>query len=246
MKKRRKKELQQKKKELKDDIFVQSVSKALEKAVAVKTYVIVAVVAIVAALIVVGFVSEHKQTMTDKGWSALAELEESVGKMESTTQEERDAMENEWLTGLGALISKTEGSTAQAVAVFYHADALFKKGGEENVEKAGAQCRFFLENFPNNYYALAVKQLLGKALFEQEKHDEALEVFTKVYETCLAGKAKQMRPIKYETSYYVGRCQELTGEVAMARITYEQLASEDNDSPLWAQMARFRLSKMKS
>jgi len=246
MKITRKKKLQQKKRELKEDIFVQSVTGLWHKLAAAKVYVIVLLVAITAAVIVAGFMAQQKQTVKDKGWDELAKLEERMGKMDTSTEAAREAVEDEWLEGLEGLIPKTEGSTVQPVVVFYYADALFRKGGQENVKKAEEQCRFFLEKFPQNYYAVAVKQLLGKALFEQERYADALEVFQDVYDTLLAGEQPQMKATKYEALYYVGRCHELLGQLEQARSTYEQLASEDVESPQWSEMARFRLSKMRS
>jgi TolA-binding protein len=182
----------------------------------------------------------------DKGWAALSRLEKRIGEMEASTEEERTAREDAWLAGLGKVIRETEGSTAQPVAILYHVEALLKKGGEENVKKAEQQCRLFLQSFPDNYYALAVKQLLGKALFEQEKHARALEVFENVYDTFLADKAVEMQPVRYEAWYYIGRCQEVLGRTEEARTTFEELAAEETRAPLWAGMARFRLSKMDS
>ena len=245
MKKSRKRQ-KQKKQEVKEDIFVQSVTSLWQKVAAVKAYVIVLVIAVLAAMIVAGFMAERKQTVRDKGWDELAKLEERIGKMDTATEADQEAIEDEWLKGLEELIPQTEGSTVQPVIVFYYADALFRKGGAENVKTSEEQCRFFLEKFPKNYYAVAVKQLLGKTLFEQEKYADALEVFQDVYDISLAEERPEMKGTKYEALYYVGRCHELLGQLEQARNMYEQLASEDVESPQWSEMARFRLSKMKS
>jgi len=246
MKKSRKKELQQKKRVLKEDVFVTFVTGLWEKAAKAKLYLITALVVILAAVIVAGLMAEREEVVKDEGYEALARLKERIGKMESATEEDRTAMEDAWLKGLADLIPKTEDSAVQPEVIFYYADALFRKGGDDNLVKAERQCRSFVRKFPDNYFVIGVKELLGKTLFEQKKYAEALEVFQDVYDSLLAGEGAELKAAKYEACYYIGRCHELLGELEQARSMYEQLASQGDESPQWAEMARFRLSKMKS
>lgn len=246
MKKLRKKELEQKKRELKEDPFVEFVGKAWERTLSVKVYVAVAAVLVLATVIVSGTVVDRRKFAEEQGWKALAEMEATILEMPAGTDEEREAQDEAKLEGLARLVDKTESSSAQAVVVYELAGRILEKGGKENGEKAEAHCRFFLEKFPENYYALPMKMLLGKALFEQEKHEGALETFQDVYDAFLAGTPTELKATKYEAWYYVGRCQELLGRPVEARNMYELLASQVEESPLWAGMAQFRLSKMKS
>ncbi|NQT18755.1 MAG: hypothetical protein HQ592_03555 [Planctomycetes bacterium] len=246
MKKLRKRELEQKKRELKEDPFIQFVGKAWEMATSVKTYIAIAAVVVLTVVIVSGMKADSKKTAQDQGWAALAELEAAILEMPGATEEEREAQVEAGLEGLAKMVSKTQRSSAQPVIVFRLATGILKKGGKDNAEKAEAHCRFFLEKFPENYYALSVKLLLGKALLEQEKHESALEAFQDTYDVFLAGTPTALKAIKYEACYYVGRCHELLSRPVEARNMYELLSSQADESPLWADMAQFRLSKMES
>ena len=246
MKKLRKRELEQKKRELKEDPFVEFVGKAWERTASVKVYVAIAAVLVLAAVIVSGAAADRRKSAEEHGWKALPDMEATIIKMPADTDEELEARAEAELEGLAKLVDETEGSSAQVAVLFKLSGGILKKGGKENAEKAEAHCRFFLEKFPENYYAFPMKMLLGKALLEQEKHETALEAFQDVYDAFLTGTPTELKATKYEACYYVGRCEELLGRPVEARSMYELLASQAEECPLWAGMAQFRLSKMKS
>jgi len=243
---RTRKRQQEKKKELKEDLFVTSVTMVWQKASPYLKYIIGAAAVVVLAVVIVRAARQRSASVSEKGWTELALLEKKVGEMESSTEEEREAQEDARLAGLGKVVQKASGGEAEAVALYYYAQALFTKGGDENISKAEEACRQFLQRYPDNYFAVAVKQLMAKTLFEQEKYAEALDLFDGIYNSFLAGAGGKIESIKYEARYYWARCRELLGERDAALEAYRQLADEKDTAPVWADMAAYRLSKLNS
>ena len=246
MKINRKKELEHKKQELKEDAFVTSITTAWQRTSEVRTYVIAGLVGLVLIGGIMMFMSYRKKSTTDQSWQALAAMEAKINEMKVTTEEERAKQEDARLAELDKLAKETDGSNCYPTVLFYHANALFRKGGADNVKKAEEECTLFLERYPDHYFAITMKQLLAKTLFEQKSCDKALAVFKEVHDVFRSGKPVRMASLEYEASYYIGRCQELLGQLADARKTYDELSSNEKGSPWWAEMAKYRLSKMNS
>jgi len=248
MRSTRKKELEHKKKELKEDVFVESMTKAWAKTTSIRTYIIVAVVTVALGAVVWGIRSHIRSSGDRAAWTAYARLEMSIAekRKDDDSKAVREKYDQEEIDGLAGLIGETDGTSAQAFIMYKYAHAVFSKGGDDNVKKAQEACATFAQRFPKHEYVLAMKLLQGKALFQQKSWQEALGVFQEVYDAYQQGKDVRMGSLQYEASYYIGRSHELLGNLDKAQAAYELLATHENESPLWADMARFRLAQMKS
>ena len=247
MRMNRKKELEHKKKELHEDAFVTYVQVAWHKISGVLNYVIAGAVALLLIIGIMAVVKHQRTTEADKGWAALWAAEDRVNEAnKGTTEEEQAKKDDATVAELQKLSKEIGGSSAHPAVLFYEANSLFKKGGDENLKAAEQACRRFTELYPDNYFALPMKQLLAKALFEQKQCDKALPIFKEVENSVRSGKAGKMPALQYEARYHIGRCQQLLGQKDDARKTYEDLARENTASPFWSEMADFQLKKMNS
>jgi len=243
MKKNRKKELESKKRELKEDIFVQSMLAAWQKSTAMRRHIIVAAaaVAVIALIVIVG-----RERINAAERQALAEL----GAMRVELQNLPDDMSEEerqviYLEKLGEL-AKTVRGKARPEVLFEYAQALFEKGSSENLKLAEEQCRAFIKDYPESYWYLPLRQLLGKILFEHGQYEKAQAEFAAVQDAFLADSQPVMTPLRYEAAYYIGRCQEMLGKTTEARETYRQLAERKNENEIWSGKAAYRLEKLGS
>lgn len=240
----RRKELELKKKELKEDVFVESVTKAWEKTSSARNYIIAGVVGLVVIAVAMSFVSRSRESSAQQGWNALAMAENRLEDQKTATKEaDAERLQDKRLEEFAGLSKETDGSPAQPVVLFYYANDLFKKGGVENAKKAEEQCKLFISKYPKHYFTLQMQQLLAKTQLEQKNYEGARQSFETVRKA-LAEKAGKFAILEPEAVYYIGRCLELTGKPAEARKTYEELSTEE--SPLWAELAQYRLSKMGS
>jgi len=243
MKKSRKKELESKKRELKEDIFVQSMLAAWQKSTAMRRHImtVAAAVAVIAVIVIVARVrvrAANRQALTELG-TMKVELQQLP---DDISEEERQEIQ---LDKLGELSGNIRGKARPAV-LFEYARALFEKGGGKNLQLAEEQCRAFIEDYPKNYWYLPVRQLLGKILFEQGRYEKAEAEFGAVEDAFLAEKQPVMTPLRYEAAYYIGRCQELLGRTGQARETYRQLAERKYENEIWSGKAAYRLEKLGS
>jgi|GEM_PF-3286057 len=245
MRRTRKKE-QEKKKELKEDLFVTYVTLVWEKISPYLRIIAGAAAVVLLAILIIRVASLQSKSSARKGWTELAQMEKQVGEMEASTQQERDAQEEARLAGLERVAEQAAGSKAEPVVLYYYAEALFSKGGEENAAKAEQQCRRLRQRYPNSYFATAARSLMAKSLLEQKKYDEALQMFESVYNSFLAGAGGKIESIRYEARYYSARCRELLGQTGEALDAYRQLADEKDTAPVWADLAAYRLSKLNS
>ena len=248
MRMNRKKELEHKKKELHEDAFVTWVQVAWHEVSGVLTYVIVILVAVALGLGIWALMSHKKTAATDHGWAALWSAEDRVDEAnkKATTEEEQTRKDDAKLVELEKLSKDIGSSSAHPAVLFYEANALFKKGGDENLKAAEQACRKFGELYSDSYFALAMKELLAKTLFEQKQYEKALPVFKEVESSFRSSKDLRMPALQYEASYHAGRCQQLLGQEKDARKTFEDLSREQVATPFWSEMADFQLKKMKS
>jgi len=246
MKITRKKELEHKKQELKQDPFIEGVTSAWTKASGVGSYVIGGAILLVVIAGVIAVRHMVKSSGQDKSWAALSAAEDRISDIKGRTDEDEQKREDAAIEEYGKLAKELSGSDAHEPAVYYEAFALFKKGGDENLKKADQACREFIKSYPNSYYILPVKQLLAKTLFEQKKYEEALAAFSDVQAAFRSGKSEKMAGLQYEAAYHIGRCQQLLKRPDDARKTFEQLSREQEATPYWSEMAAYELGKLGS
>jgi len=244
MKITRKKELEHKKQELRQDPFIEGVTTAWAKVSAVGYYVIAGAVGLLLIAGVMAAVHAVKQSSEDKSWSALAAAEDRIGEIKGRTDEDEQKRQDAAVEEFGKLSKELAGTDAHESALYYDAFVLFRKGGDDNLKKAEEACRQFIKEYPGSYHILPVKQLLGKTLFEQKKYEDALAAFIEVRSAFGPGKSEKMTGLQYEAAYHVGRCQQLLKRDEDARKTYEQLSQEQDASAYWAEMADYQLKKM--
>ncbi|HUS59563.1 MAG TPA: tetratricopeptide repeat protein [Planctomycetota bacterium] len=244
MKLNRRKELEHKKQELKEDIFVESVTKVYSKAAAARNYVLAGVIALALGFILISVMAESGKGSDESGWTKLAVAEAKLEEAKKLNQDEPEALVDETISQYGKLIEATKGSGAQQVALLHHIAALFEKGGSENIAKVVEECDLFLKSNPNGYFSIGVRQLKAKALFEQKEWQSALSLFDEVRIT-YKGTVANLPALEQEAAYYTGRCYEELNEPDKAREIYKSIAGLES-SPTWAELAKYRLSILSS
>jgi len=246
MKITRKKELEHKKQELRQDPFVEGVTTAWAKLSGAGSYVIAGAIGLLLIFGVMAAIRAIRQSGEDKSWAALSAAEDRISDIKGRTEEDEQKRQDIAIEEFGKLSKDLAGTDAHLSALYYGAFVLFRKGGDDNLKKAEEACRQFVKEYPDSYYILPVKQLLAKTLFEQKNHEDALAVFTEVQSAFRSGKSEKMTGLQYEAAYHIGRCQQLLKRYDDARKTYEQLSHEQEATAYWAEMADYQLKKMGS
>jgi len=136
---------------------------------------------------------------------------------------------------LAKLVPEARGSKLEPVIIFDLSKYYLAEKKPEEVIKLLEGRTDLLQGQPLSH---ALKLVLAQSYLAADKPDRALPLFEDL--------AKDARgPYSAQASWYAGFCAEKTKQPDLARKYYEA-ANISTDSPFWAEMAKFRLSKLGS
>jgi tetratricopeptide (TPR) repeat protein len=230
------------------DKFHEALSKAWAKA---EPYALPAGIAVLALLVLTGVwvaVARQWTAGREEPWAELFRIQQEAELAQDRVQTEaqRQTATVEKLAALETLSRENAGRPVAAVALQRLASGYFALAEAERTREPDASKRHlvraaeaaeqFLADFPDHGLAPLAAYTAGKARFELDQFNRALQHFQQA-------QTASVRAVAAFAQWHAARCQEELGQLAAARQAYQSLRN-DPWAGWTAEQARWRLAQL--